>query len=119
MKIHLIHPSIGHIALALRRGRGLVLGRHGIDADVELNWDDTISRRHARIWMNEGHFWFEDLGSTNGSWLDERPIEGPIRLEPGMQIRLGATRLSVPDPLTPFEFEADVTQTTSTLCSVR
>lgn len=117
MKIHLVHPTIGHIGLALRRGRGLVLGRQGVDADVELNWDETISRRHARIWMNDGHLWFEDLGSTNGSFLEEQPIRGPLRLEPGMQIRLGATWLAVPDPLTPFEFEADVTKTIGTLCS--
>lgn len=45
----------------------------GIFPDVDLDADDPeakISRRHARIWRKEDHYLIEDLGSTNGTFIN-------------------------------------------------
>jgi pSer/pThr/pTyr-binding forkhead associated (FHA) protein len=117
MKISVVHPSIGEFAFSLRRGRSTVIGRRGINADVEFNWDGSISRRHARIWLREGQLWFEDLGSRNGSWFNGAPIEGKLRLDPGMRVRVGETELVMPDHLVSFDPDQDdfADRTTRTL----
>jgi hypothetical protein len=55
---------------------------------------------HARMWCEAGHWWIEDLESTRGTRLDGREIggKGPCRLEPGAEIRVGATSLMLVGP---------------------
>ena len=54
--------------------------------------DQFISSHHARIYKSKKGEWvLEDLGSTNGSYLDEKQIAGPVIIKPGQLIRLGAT----------------------------
>lgn len=66
--------------------RGATLGR----GDVEIQLDDPFaSAHHARL-SREGHVVvIEDLGSTNGTYLNEEPLSGPQPLHPGDRIRIG------------------------------
>ncbi|MBT8492679.1 MAG: diguanylate cyclase [Deltaproteobacteria bacterium] len=59
-------------------GEEIVVGR-GSDCDVQID-RDSVSRRHARVFC-EGNQWFvEDLGSTNGSYINDLPIQrSPMR----------------------------------------
>jgi hypothetical protein len=70
---------------------GATLGR----GNVEIQLDDPFaSSRHARI-LREGHvFVIEDLGSTNGTYLNEEPLSGPQPLHPGDRIRIGDSRFT-------------------------
>jgi hypothetical protein len=70
---------------------GATLGR----GDVEIRLDDPFaSSRHARI-SREGHVVvIEDLGSTNGTYLNEQPLNGPQPLHPGDRIRIGDSEFS-------------------------
>lgn len=55
--------------------------------------DTTVSRRHAEL-TPDGDMWFiRDLKSQNGTWINGVQIRERIRLEPGDQIRVGATVL--------------------------
>jgi hypothetical protein len=65
---------------------GATLGR----GDVEIQLDDPFaSSRHARI-SRQGHVLvIEDLGSTNGTYLNDEPLRGPQPLHPGDRIRIG------------------------------
>jgi hypothetical protein len=65
---------------------GATLGR----GEVEIQLDDPFaSSRHARI-TRQGHVLvIEDLGSTNGTYLNEEPLTGPQPLHPGDRIRIG------------------------------
>lgn len=58
--------------------------------DVEIHLDDPFaSGRHARL-TRQGHvIVLEDLGSTNGTYLNEEPVQGPQPLHPGDRIRIG------------------------------
>jgi hypothetical protein len=70
---------------------GATLGR----GDVEFRLDDPFaSARHARI-SREGHVVvIEDLGSTNGTYLNEEPLGGPQPLHVGDRIRIGDSEFS-------------------------
>ena len=57
--------------------------------------DDQVSRRHARISVQGGQAVAEDLGSTNGTYVNDQPISGPRPLGPGDKIRVGGTVLEL------------------------
>jgi hypothetical protein len=68
---------------------GLLLGR---DKPAEVIVDDVFaSARHARIAPRGPHNYLEDLGSTNGTYLNGSRVEGPQRLAPGDKITIGDT----------------------------
>ncbi|HWH12011.1 MAG TPA: FHA domain-containing protein [Solirubrobacteraceae bacterium] len=66
---------------------GAVLGR-GDAAEIRLQ-DPFASSRHARILTQAGAIVLEDLGSTNGTYLNEELLEGPAPLHPGDRVRIG------------------------------
>lgn len=67
-------------------GPAAVLGR----GDVDIRLDDRFaSSRHARIVREGGAMILEDLGSTNGTWLNDEPVEGPTPLHAGDRVRIG------------------------------
>lgn len=53
--------------------------------------DGEVSRRHARISPSSGSVVVEDLGSRNGSFVNEQPIDGPREIRPGDRVRIGLT----------------------------
>jgi pSer/pThr/pTyr-binding forkhead associated (FHA) protein len=70
------------------------------DCDIRVHDDPYVSSQHARITRDaDGHFWLQDLGSTNGTWIVGRlgrvRVYGPTLLQPGDQIWLGG-RTSLP-----------------------
>jgi FHA domain-containing protein len=73
-------------------GRPLTIGR-GPDNGLVLQ-DSRASRHHARIYGRQGALLLADLGSTNGSWVNDRRIQ-EIALGEGDEIRIGDTVLVV------------------------
>jgi pSer/pThr/pTyr-binding forkhead associated (FHA) protein len=57
--------------------------------------DEFASSRHARFQIAHGLWYVEDLGSTNGTWLNGRRIRAPQRLKKGDKIRIGHTVMIV------------------------
>jgi pSer/pThr/pTyr-binding forkhead associated (FHA) protein len=67
-------------------GAGAVLGR----GEVEIKLDDQFaSNRHARIAREGATLVLEDLGSTNGTWLNDDQLQGPTPLHAGDRVRIG------------------------------
>jgi hypothetical protein len=83
-------------ALLLIDGKRLVVGPTGVtmgrsrQCDVVLD-DPNVSRQHAEIRPRGGSWVLTDLGSTNGSSLNGRRIEGPEVVKPGDEIELGTS----------------------------
>jgi predicted Ser/Thr protein kinase len=71
-----------------------VIGRQASE-EGQLGQDAEISREHARIARSGDHFVIEDLGSTNGTFLNGRRIAKQELLSPGDRIQVGATTLVV------------------------
>lgn len=57
--------------------------------------DDYASSRHARVYPTEGAWVVEDLGSTNGTWIDRTRITSPTVLAIGAPLRIGRTTLEM------------------------
>ena len=70
-------------------GGPLLIGR-GNDAAIRLD-DDYVSTRHARIAASGDQWFVEDLGSTNGTYLDRTRLTTPTPISPGAPIRIGKT----------------------------
>ncbi len=73
------------------RDGAVTIGRRS-DNDIAL-LDLEVSRRHARIDYIAPHYYISDLGSTNGTRVNGRPIDGRRPLRSGDIIEVGATRL--------------------------
>jgi hypothetical protein len=71
----------------------ITLGRAN-DATLVLN-DDYASSRHARIFPQDGQWIVEDLGSTNGTYLDRQKVTRPTPVPIGVPIRIGKTVLEL------------------------
>jgi hypothetical protein len=88
----LVERALGHEAgVAYDISSGATLGR----GDVEIRLEDPFaSSRHARITLQGHVVVLEDLGSTNGTYLNEQPLSGPQPLHPGDRIRIGDSEFS-------------------------
>ena len=53
--------------------------------------DAFVSQLHARLFLAEGTSWVEDLGSTNGSYLNGARFQGVQHIEKGDRLQIGAT----------------------------
>ena len=69
--------------------RPILIGRAD-DSTLVLD-DDYASTRHARIAMQGDDWYVEDLGSTNGTYLDRAKVTGPTRVPLGVPVRIGKT----------------------------
>jgi pSer/pThr/pTyr-binding forkhead associated (FHA) protein len=67
----------------------ITIGRAN-DATLVLN-DDYASTRHARLFPQDGQWIVEDLGSTNGTYLDRQKVTQPTPVPVGVPIRIGKT----------------------------
>jgi hypothetical protein len=71
----------------------IMIGRAN-DSTLVLT-DDYASTRHARLVIRDGDWYVEDLGSTNGTYLDRTKVTGPTLIPPGVPIRIGKTVLEL------------------------
>jgi pSer/pThr/pTyr-binding forkhead associated (FHA) protein len=74
-------------------GAPVLIGRAN-DSTLVLT-DDYASTRHARISLQDGMWVVEDLGSTNGTYLGQRKLDGPVQMEIGVPLRIGKTVLEL------------------------
>ncbi|MEW5939755.1 MAG: FHA domain-containing protein [Chloroflexota bacterium] len=90
--LHLtVEPANGEsIRRAFLHGE-VTLGRDPA-CDLCLN-DDAVSARHARLSFHHGQWWAEDLGSTNGTRLNQTALSMPTVIASGDQIECGNTAI--------------------------
>jgi hypothetical protein len=95
----------------------IYIGRD-VNNDIVIN-DSEISRKHARLILQAGGFVLEDLGSTNGTFVNGQRLMGPHVLRPGELVMLGenvslafesgydadATMVSAPAPMPAYNSE--------------
>lgn len=68
----------------------------GRAAGCQITLDDTYSSQiHARVFSRDGAWQVEDLGSTNGTWLNRQKVSGPMVIKPGDRLQIGNTVLEM------------------------
>ncbi|HET8617690.1 MAG TPA: FHA domain-containing protein [Acidimicrobiales bacterium] len=92
-------PQLKVLEPAGLRGRSyaldeeITLGRApGCQVPLE---DAYASQVHARVFQRDGHFYVEDLGSTNGTYLNRRRVAGPMVLKRRDRLQIGNTVLEL------------------------
>lgn len=84
-------------------GPQVVVGRPApsVEVDLDLRPDRSVSRPHARIWIEAGRCWIEDLNSLRGTAVGDEEIQGKGKrqLLPGETVRIGETLLQVELPV--------------------
>ena len=74
-------------------GDELTMGRAG---GCQVTIDDTyVSQLHARLFRREGQYYVEDLGSTNGTYVNRRKVTAPIAIRKGDRLQVGKTVLEL------------------------
>lgn len=75
-------------------GEELTLGR-ALGCGISLPDDTFVSTLHARVFRRDGSLFVEDLGSTNGTFVNERQVTSPVPLGPGDRLQVGRSILEV------------------------
>jgi pSer/pThr/pTyr-binding forkhead associated (FHA) protein len=57
--------------------------------------DNYVSQLHARVFARDGTVWVEDLGSTNGTYVNDRRVSAPLAVRRGDQLKVGSTVLEL------------------------
>ena len=88
-------PRLVVVEPADQRGRVFPLGAEmtmGRAAGCQITLDDTYaSQIHARLFQRDGQYLVEDLGSTNGTYLNRRKVAGPMVVHAGDKVQIGNT----------------------------
>jgi hypothetical protein len=62
----------------------------GRDESCDIRPDDSyLSQFHAKLYANDGVWYVEDLGSTNGTYLNQNRLTGPVEIHAGDTLRVG------------------------------
>lgn len=87
--------SLRVIEPAAQKGRTFPLGDEitvGRAAGCSITLDDTyVSQIHTRVFTREGKILVEDLGSTNGTYLNRAKVQGPMVMQRGDRLQVGST----------------------------
>ena len=97
-------PALADASLVIHEGAGagsehpvdgeLILGREPASADLVIE-DPGVSRRHARVRTGNGTVTVEDLGSSNGTFVNGERISRAVQLAAGDEIQVGDTILAI------------------------
>ena len=89
----LVHGPDGARPRTFKLAASLSVGRA---PECEIRVDDTYaSQEHARIFGKGDKWYVEDLGSTNGTFVNDQKLAAPAQIEPGDRIRVGTTVLEL------------------------
>ena len=75
-------------------GEELTVGRAG-GCGVMIPDDTFVSQLHARVFRRDGDLYVEDLGSTNGTYLNDKKITAAVAMRKGDKLKIGKTTMEV------------------------
>jgi pSer/pThr/pTyr-binding forkhead associated (FHA) protein len=90
--------------VVVRAEDGKRLARHPLSSTLQIGRaeachvrieDRYASQFHARLYARDGTWFLEDLGSTNGTYLNRQRVSGSAEIHSGDEIRIGRTTLEL------------------------
>jgi pSer/pThr/pTyr-binding forkhead associated (FHA) protein len=92
-------PQLLVVEPADQKGRSYAIGNEatvGRAAGCQITVDDSfVSQLHARVFARDGRYLVEDLGSTNGTYLNRQKVAGPMVISRGDRLQVGNTVLEM------------------------
>lgn len=89
----LVHTPDERRARAFRLSEPLEIGR---SESCQVRLEDTyVSQVHARLSARDGAWFVEDLGSTNGTYVNDHRVQAAVEVHPGDIVRVGKTILEL------------------------
>ncbi|MCA1833482.1 MAG: FHA domain-containing protein [Actinomycetota bacterium] len=91
-------------AVVVKDDDGRKIGSHRLSSTIQIGraeachirLDDTyVSNFHARLYPKDGAWHVEDLGSTNGTYLNRQRVTGSVEIQAGDEVRVGKTTLEL------------------------
>ncbi len=110
MRLIIIGPS-GHKEEFSTKSKTVLIGRQLDPRPDQFGLDDAkASSRHALLTAEGAETWIEDLGSTNGTWVEKRKIKPKTKtcLMPGSTVLIGQTKIMVESDAEPVSKKASV-----------
>jgi len=92
-RLVLLEPA-AQFGQAFDLGDELTVGR-ATGCGVALPDDTFVSTLHARVFRRDGSLFVEDLGSTNGTFVNDRPVTGTVPFHKGDRLQVGKTVLEL------------------------
>jgi pSer/pThr/pTyr-binding forkhead associated (FHA) protein len=89
----LVHEPDGKKARTVKLSGSTQIGR-GAGCAIRLS-DTYVSQVHARLYGENGAWYVEDLGSTNGTFLNDRKVASPVEVHAGDVVKVGKTVLEL------------------------
>jgi hypothetical protein len=93
LRLHVVRPE-EHTGQTYEIGAEVTVGR-AAGCGVPIDYDTFASNLHARLFRLDGDVWVEDLGSTNGTWVNTERIRERTRIEKGDLLQVGGTVFEV------------------------
>ena len=91
--IVVVHEPDGAKPRTFKLATSMLVGRA---PECEIHVSDTYaSQQHARLFGRQGGWYVEDLGSTNGTFVNDQRLGAPALVQPGDKIRVGTTQLEL------------------------
>jgi hypothetical protein len=75
--------------------RGVYIVGRGSEADIQFDLDRKLSRKHVRLVIEDDYIEVEDLGSANGTWVDDSLVRKKARVTARAQLIVGDTKLTL------------------------
>jgi hypothetical protein len=92
-RVRIIEPE-GRRGQEFDLGDELTVGR-APGCVVSIPEDTFVSQLHARVFRRDQDLWLEDLGSTNGTFLNDKKVSAPVVMRKGDRLKVGKTVLEV------------------------
>ncbi len=93
LRLHVVRPE-DLMGTTYEIGAEVTVGR-AAGCGVPIDYDTFASNLHARLFRLDGDVWVEDLGSTNGTWVNTERILERTRIEKGDLLQVGGTVFEV------------------------
>jgi pSer/pThr/pTyr-binding forkhead associated (FHA) protein len=91
--IVVVHEPDGAKPRTFKLAASMLVGRA---PECEIRLGDTYaSQQHARLFGRAGGWYVEDLGSTNGTYVNDQRLGLPVQVRPGDRIRVGTTQMEL------------------------
>ena len=89
-----VEDSTKQFSRQIRNGESLIVGRQQ-EADITIDFNGSVSRKHCSIFMENGEVYVKDEGSSYSTYVNEQIANNPLAIRDGDTITLGNCKLYV------------------------